>query len=94
MKPSAIRNRVAALVLGTALVTPGAWAAESRTERILERAAATPKVLVLRLWEQLTALWGENGSFIDPNGGRAPSPAPDSGAGGPGEAGPIIDLKS
>jgi len=91
VKHSAIRNRVAAVVLGSMLITPGAWAAETKAGRILEL-ASTPKVFVLGIWNQLTALWAEDGSFIDPNGGRAASPDTPPAAGGDlGEAGSFVD---
>lgn len=76
MKHATMRRRVAALLLGAALMTPAAQAAEGRAGRAAEQAAAAPKVLVLQFWGWLTAIWGEEGSYIDPYGGRVASPDP------------------
>ncbi len=92
MKHATTRRRVAALLLGAALMTPAAQAAEGRAERIVEKAAAAPKVLVLQLWGWLTAAWGEIGSGVDPLGGETASPTPAPPASPDlGEAGSSID---
>jgi hypothetical protein len=72
----AIRRRAAALLLGMSILGPAAWGAERKPEADPRKAKAGPIVLLLGLWDRLSALWEEEGSYIDPDGARAIGPPP------------------
>jgi hypothetical protein len=70
-------RRVAAVVAVLSLCTPAAQAVEPESAR----AGAGPNAALAAIWNRITALWGEEGSYIDPNGNRAireeePAPGP------------------
>lgn len=70
MNDLTLRRRVAAVLLGISLSTPVAWAGEVRHER----PGAGTKAALLALRAQLTALWDEEGSYIDPFGDHGVQP--------------------
>jgi hypothetical protein len=71
-----LRHRAAALLLGMSILSPAAWGAERTGEYNLPQAKTGVVAALLNLWGYLTALWDEEGSYIDPDGGRATSPEP------------------
>ena len=72
----AIRRRAAALLLGMSILGSAAWGAEWRPGSVSGEAKGSPFVLLLGLWDQLSALWQEEGAYIDPDGAHAISPPP------------------
>jgi len=86
------RRTLIALVLALALVTPGAWAGETRPQ-----AASAPAGILQQVWSWFTGLWSstkDEGWSIDPLGSQSDDgcridplgcPRPTS------DAGPMID---
>ena len=69
---------LSALSLILALTLSGVWAASppAQSKRPAKVAEVAPASLLSRAWSLLTALWGEEGCNVDPNGRCVPAPAP------------------
>lgn len=91
MQRTTIRRRVTALLLGMTILSPAAWGAERKSGSGVEKAKIASFALLQGLWDQLSALFGEEGAYIDPNGIRATGPNPPPPAPNSQEAGAYID---
>ena len=69
---------LSALSLILALTLSGVWAASppAQSERPTKVAEVAPASLLSRAWSLLTALWGEEGCNVDPDGRCVTAPAP------------------
>jgi hypothetical protein len=69
---------LSALSLLLALTLSSVWAASppAQSKRLAEIAQPAPASLLSRAWSLLTALWGEEGCGIDPDGRCVTAPAP------------------
>lgn len=89
MTLSSFRRKIVVLLVAGALVAPWALAEEPRHPG----PDLTPINFLSRLWSAaLTALWGENGCSIDPDGRCIPGPGDGaSGSGTTGDNGCSVD---
>ena len=75
MHNATFRRTVFLLLLLTILAAPWASAAEAPAEDPRVEAAASTQLLG-RFWGFLKSAWGETGCRLDPDGGCAPAPQP------------------
>jgi hypothetical protein len=64
------RRNLAALLLATTLLVPGAASAVPRSPA---ESRTAPSAMLTRFWSLLTALWADEGCGLDPNGRCASS---------------------